>query len=152
MTSCSPLSFEGRSLPPLWKPQILRNSWFYFVLCIHIQGAHSHDLSSACSYSNGWKWLSSMLHALISLTPEKQPPDPLHRKLGRPQSQSGCCDEDKNPYPCWESNPGCPASSLVTILTELSQLLSTVLKKILRFKLCRTLSLRVEAKPPKCSH
>jgi len=47
---------------------------------------------------------------------------PLYRRLGGPQSQSGCSGEKKNPSPSWESNPGHPAHSLITILAELPQL------------------------------
>jgi hypothetical protein len=36
-------------------------------------------------------------------------------------SQSERCGEEK-PLPCWESNPGLPTHSLVTVLTELSRL------------------------------
>jgi hypothetical protein len=42
--------------------------------------------------------------------------------LGRPQSQSGHSGEEDNSLPMLESNPSCPACSLVTILNELSWL------------------------------
>jgi len=35
-----------------------------------------------------------------------------------------CSGKEKNPYPYWESNPGRPAYSLVTILTELPWLMN----------------------------
>jgi hypothetical protein len=52
----------------------------------------------------------------------KNPQYPWDRRLGGPQSQSGQGGEEKNSHhcPCRELNPGCPACSLVTILTELS--------------------------------
>lgn len=43
----------------------------------------------------------------------KSPGDSLDRRLCRYQSWSRCCDEEKNLYPCWESNPG----SLIIQLT-----------------------------------
>jgi len=48
---------------------------------------------------------------------ERTPPrNPISRRLGGPQGQSGRGGEEKNSCPCWESNPGRPARSLVTIL------------------------------------
>jgi hypothetical protein len=40
---------------------------------------------------------------------------PYAKRLGRLHSQSGHHGEERNPRPCQESNPGHPASSLVTI-------------------------------------
>jgi hypothetical protein len=51
---------------------------------------------------------------------EKSPWNPLDRRITGPQIQSGSSGEEKNPYPSWELDTGCPAPSLVTILTELS--------------------------------
>jgi len=42
------------------------------------------------------------------------------RNLSWTQSPCERGDEEKNPSTCRETNPGCPACSLVTILTELS--------------------------------
>jgi hypothetical protein len=50
---------------------------------------------------------------------------PLVRKLCEPQSRCGRGCKEKNPSPCLESKPGCPAHSLVTILTELPRLLDS---------------------------
>jgi len=52
----------------------------------------------------------------------KSPEYPLDRRLGGSWNQSGYNDET-SPCPYQEPNPGHPASSLDTILTELSQLL-----------------------------
>jgi hypothetical protein len=51
---------------------------------------------------------------------------PLARKLGGPQSRSERCGEDKKSHhcPCRELNPGCPARSLVSILTEIDSKLA----------------------------
>jgi hypothetical protein len=46
---------------------------------------------------------------------------PLDRRLGVPQSWSGCCGEEKNPSLYRVPNPGSPIRGLVTILTELSR-------------------------------
>jgi hypothetical protein len=40
-----------------------------------------------------------------------------------PRAGLDTMEKRKNPCPCQESNPGCPACSLVAIPTELSQLL-----------------------------
>jgi hypothetical protein len=49
---------------------------------------------------------------------------PLDRRLSGPQSCSGHNGEEKKSCycPCQEFNPGCPACSLVYVLTELPQL------------------------------
>jgi hypothetical protein len=44
------------------------------------------------------------------------------RRLSVPQIQPGCDGEEKDPYLCWELNPGHPSYMVVTILTERSQL------------------------------
>jgi len=46
---------------------------------------------------------------------------PLGRKLGGPHSWCGCGGEEKNSHQCHccELNPGSPACSLVSILTEI---------------------------------
>jgi hypothetical protein len=52
----------------------------------------------------------------------KSPWYPLDRRLGGPQSCSGCGDEEKNSQPLLgikPENPDCPACSLVTVLNEL---------------------------------
>jgi hypothetical protein len=46
---------------------------------------------------------------------------PLERRQGGSQRQSGCGGKEKNSHPCWELNPGYPAQSLFTTLTEISQ-------------------------------
>jgi hypothetical protein len=51
-------------------------------------------------------------HAPASLLPEKEP---ANRRLGGTQSRYGSDGEERNPCPCWESNPGLSARSLVTI-------------------------------------
>jgi hypothetical protein len=75
------------------------------------------------------------------------PKDPLHypfnRRLGGPQSQSGCIGEDKNllPLPGMEIIfLGRPANSLVTILTMLSKLWFYLNLFILSMKTVLTLS------------
>jgi len=62
-----------------------------------------------------WKWvINFMPWALCSWYP-------LNRKLGGSQSQSGHSGEKKQTLhcSCQESNPSCPAHTLVTILNEL---------------------------------
>jgi len=56
--------------------------------------------------------------------PVKEPPCTLYRKLGGPQSLSICGGEEKISHhcPCLELDPGGPARSIVTILTELPRL------------------------------
>jgi hypothetical protein len=66
------------------------------------------------------------LHVPATLPQGKEPQYPLDRRLGALQSHSGRGGEEKNSKPLlgikpWNPNP--PAYSLVTILTELSQLL-----------------------------
>jgi hypothetical protein len=66
-------------------------------------------------FGTRWGWVASLTPRLLYLR------CPLDRRLGGPQSQSGRGggEEKKHPTPCWEQNPGSPAPSLVTILTEL---------------------------------
>jgi hypothetical protein len=68
------------------------------------------------------KW-SYRLHAPEALSPGKEPPVPTGLEAEGAQSRSGRGSEEKNLYHCRESNSGCPARSLVTVLTELSRLL-----------------------------
>jgi hypothetical protein len=64
--------------------------------------------------------LSGQLHSPAALPSGKEPPYPLDRRLGRPQSRSGhSSGAEKNPCLCQELNPGRQARCLVTILTEL---------------------------------
>jgi hypothetical protein len=69
-----------------------------------------------------WKWV-------VSFTPRplyprsKSPRHPLDLRLGGPPSRSGRGGEEKIPCSCRESNPSRLVRSLVTILTELPQLL-----------------------------
>jgi hypothetical protein len=57
---------------------------------------------------------------------------PSFRRISGPQSRSERDGKEKMPHcPCWELNPGRPAHSLVTLLTELPRLLimkHTILK------------------------
>jgi hypothetical protein len=75
-----------------------------------------------CILNPGSRWKS-----VVSFTPwppyprGKNPLYPFDRRLGGPQSHSRCGSEEENPCSSWESNPGHPANSLVTILTEVSQ-------------------------------
>jgi len=85
-------------------------------------------LSCPCAYRStkpwrmgGWRWV-------VSFTPRplyswgKNRRYPLNRKLGGSQSRSGRYGEERNPCLYRESNPGGPARSLVTVLTELPRL------------------------------
>jgi hypothetical protein len=58
-----------------------------------------------------------------ALLPRKEPPVPIGLGLG-PRSRSGRSDPEKNPCLCWESNPARPAHGLVTIMSQLPQLLT----------------------------
>jgi hypothetical protein len=51
----------------------------------------------------------------------KSPWYPLDRRLGGPQSRSGCSCKKKYPCGCWESNSSHSIYSLVTIWSELPQ-------------------------------
>jgi hypothetical protein len=42
--------------------------------------------------------VSDQLHAPAALSPTKESRYPLDRRLGGPQSQSGRCGEEKNPF------------------------------------------------------
>jgi len=51
------------------------------------------------------------------------PRHPLDRRLDGPQSRSGLGGKGKSLHcPCWESNPGRPDRSLVTMLTVIPRL------------------------------
>jgi len=43
--------------------------------------------------------VSGQLHDLAALPRGKDPDNPLERRLGGPQRQSGCGDEEKNSQP-----------------------------------------------------
>jgi hypothetical protein len=56
----------------------------------------------------------------------KRPWHPMDRRPGGPQCQSGHSGKKKkNPCPCQELNPSCPACSCLTILTKLPQLFTS---------------------------
>jgi hypothetical protein len=59
------------------------------------------------------------LHASDAFHRGKKPRYTLDRRLGGPQSRSGGIGKEQNLSSYRESNPGHPARSLVTILTEL---------------------------------
>jgi hypothetical protein len=73
-----------------------------------------------------WRWV-------VSFTPRPLYPRgksslfPLDRRLGGPQSQSGCCGEEKNSHHCphRKLKDGRPVRRLVTTLPELPRLLMT---------------------------
>jgi hypothetical protein len=72
------------------------------------------------------------LHAFVTLAlgscewslspPGKSHLYPFDRRVGGTQKRSGRRGKEKESFPCRDSNPGCPARSLVTILTELPRL------------------------------
>jgi hypothetical protein len=62
---------------------------------------------------------------------ERTPPVPTGYGAGWAPELSGCGDEEKNTYPCWESSPGHTAHSLVTVPAELSWPLSSYLYKLI---------------------
>jgi hypothetical protein len=65
--------------------------------------------------------VNGQLQASAALPQGKEPPIPLDRRLGGPQSRAGRSDEEEKSHhwACRELNPGRPARSLITILTEL---------------------------------
>jgi len=65
----------------------------------------------------------SVSHPGRFISLENSPRYLLNMRLGGLQRRSGRGAEDRKslPRPCWESNPGCAARSLVTVLTETSQ-------------------------------
>jgi hypothetical protein len=70
------------------------------------------------------------------------PPPPTGEKTRTVEKQ-------KIPAPCWESNPGCPACSLVTILTELSWLpITCKVIVIYKFGTCCPIYVLLEATLP----
>jgi hypothetical protein len=81
--------------------------------------AVSHRMFSALPLDG-----SGQIHAPTLYIRGKNPKYPLDRKLCGPQNRYGRCGEEEDPCPYWESNLGRPARSLVTILTELSLILS----------------------------
>jgi hypothetical protein len=56
----------------------------------------------------------------------------LNRTLGGPQSQSGCCGEEKNVLPLSGTEPWASSSQSVVIATELSRFLATLLEPLKR--------------------
>jgi len=60
--------------------------------------------------------VSGQLHTLAALTTGKSHQYPTDRRLGGPQSKSGCSGGEKDLCHYWESNPGYPAHSPVTTL------------------------------------
>jgi hypothetical protein len=66
--------------------------------------------------------MSDQLHAPAIYIRKKSILYPFYKRLGRPQSRSGCGGEEKTYIILRESIPGSPASSSVTILTDLPQL------------------------------
>jgi hypothetical protein len=68
---------------------------------------------------------SGQLHGPATLPPSKSARFQLDRRLGGPQSR--CEREGKRKfhyYPCQEPNPGRPARTVVSILTELPRLIN----------------------------
>jgi len=65
--------------------------------------------------------MNGQLHTSGRFTPKKRapPPYPLSRMLSGHHGRCERGSEETNTRPCRESNPGTPARSLVTILTEL---------------------------------
>jgi hypothetical protein len=61
--------------------------------------------------------VSGQLHYLVTLTLGKEPWYPLDMRLGGVRSWSGRGGEEKNPFPCRESNTGRPAHTLITVLS-----------------------------------
>jgi hypothetical protein len=71
--------------------------------------------------------VNGKFHALAAL-----PPVPIGKEAGwdGPQSRSECGGEEKNSLLCFcrESNPGCSARSLMSILTEVASFTSSKAK------------------------
>jgi len=73
------------------------------------------------SVLDGGEWSVSLSGCLIP--GGKRHKCPLGRRLCGLERRSGHCTEGKNPCPRWESKPGRPARSLVSILFRLPRLL-----------------------------
>jgi hypothetical protein len=58
-----------------------------------------------------WLELSYQLHAPATLLPEKEPPNPLDKKLGKPHSRSGRRGEEKILEPNGTRTPKSRSSS-----------------------------------------
>jgi hypothetical protein len=58
-----------------------------------------------------WMEVSGQLHTLVTLLTGKEPPYPLDMRLGRSQSRSGHCGEEKNLTAVSIRTPAVPASS-----------------------------------------
>jgi hypothetical protein len=56
--------------------------------------------------------MSGQLHALAVLLPGKEPPVPLNRRPGEPQSRTGHSEEEKNLLPVKRIKPRQPSPSL----------------------------------------
>jgi len=65
-----------------------------------------------------WRWVVATMPQLL-YAQSKNPWYPLDRRLGGPRAGLNAVAVRKHPIPCWESNPGCPAHNLDTILIEL---------------------------------
>ena len=87
----------------------------------HIRGAEVHFHSSSASQLDE---MGGQLHAPTALPPLKQAQDPINRRLGGHQSQTGFWKRQKKKSlaPTESRTPDRPARSLVTIRTELYQL------------------------------
>jgi hypothetical protein len=55
--------------------------------------------------------VSGQLHDPVALPTEKEPPVPIDRRLGGPQSRSGCCGVEKNLLLLSGIEPGRPAQA-----------------------------------------
>jgi hypothetical protein len=80
--------------------------------------------STAPRINIGARWTSVVNFTRRPLYPRY----PLDKRRGEPQSQSNRVGEEKKPFPCTyrESNPGRPAHSLVSTLTEVTQINKSV--------------------------
>lgn len=65
--------------------------------------------------------VTAQLHCLAALALEKEPQDPLDRRLSGPRAGLDAVDWRKSSCPCRKSSPGLPAISLVALPTELSR-------------------------------
>jgi hypothetical protein len=64
--------------------------------------------STICNLGTGWRWVVSFTPLSLYLRGEIVAGTHWIRRLGGPQSRSGCCWED-NSLPCRESNPSSSA-------------------------------------------
>jgi hypothetical protein len=77
---------------------------------------------------NGDDWSASHPGCFLPLYWGKRPQYPFDRRLGGHRAGLDAVVKRKYPYPCWKSNSSHPAHSLVTMLTELSQLQKEIRK------------------------